>query len=110
MAESQCLRIPLRPGKTDRFVAWLDEVRPRRAEMLSAMAAEGVIAETMALERGESGEFVVFYTRAESLERANRAFATSEAPIDVETRAIIAETWDIERAQALTVLLELFAE
>lgn len=105
--ETQCVRIPLKPGKTDRFLIWLDTVRPRVAEMHESMTREGVVFEAMFLERAESGDAIVFYMRAKNLAAAQAAFASSALPIDVETQATINECWDTSRAAPLVVCLEL---
>ena len=105
--ETQCVRVPLKPGKTDRFLAWLDAVRPRVAEMHESMKREGVVFEAMFLERAESGDSVVFYMRAKDLAAAQTAFSSSKLPIDIETQSTIAESWDTSRAVPLTVCLEL---
>lgn len=111
--ETRCVRIPLKEGRTDRFLAWLDAVRARTAEMHESMKGEGVVFEAIFLERGAAppsggaGDSIVFYMRARDLSAAEAAFAQSTLPIDVETRAMIAECWDVERASALTPCLEL---
>jgi hypothetical protein len=106
--QSQCVRIPLKQGKTQRFLDWIQSVQHREPEMLESMRAEGVTFECMFLERTETaGDSLVFYMRATDLAEAQRRFALSTLAIDVETRALIAECWDTERAALLTPCLEL---
>lgn len=105
--ETQCVRVPLRPGKTKQFVNWIASVRHREAEMLHAMQQEGVRFELMALQSGAEEDALLFFMQARDLNAAQRAFATSELAIDQETRRIIGECWDTERASALDVLLAL---
>lgn len=59
------------------------------------------------LERGPARDALVFYLKAADLAEAQRVFAQSELAIDRETRAIVAECWDVSAAQPLQVLLEL---
>ncbi len=105
--ETQCVRIPLRPEKTGRFLAWLAEARDRKAEMLNSMKAEGVVFEAFFLERGIDSDSVLFYMRARSLADAQAAFGRSTLSIDREARAMMEECWDVDSANALEVLLEL---
>ena len=75
--------------------------------MLHAMQQEGVRFELMALQSGAEEDALLFFMQARDLNAAQRAFATSELAIDQETRRIIGECWDTERASALDVLLAL---
>ena len=108
--ESQCVRIPLKAGQTERFIEWIRSIQGRKREMLEAMAAEGVSFEAIFLERGVPADSIVFYMRAENLAEAQRRFAGSTLAIDVETRSIIAECWDTTGAAVLTPCLELTAD
>lgn len=105
--QTQGLKIPLVAGKTARFLDWVALVRDRQREAFEAMSGEGVVAEAIMLERGDAGDCVIYYMRARDLERAQQVFASSTLPIDRETRAMIEECWDVERVQALEVLLDL---
>ena len=108
--ETQCVRIPLCAGETERFLDWIRSIQNRKTEMLEAMRAEGVSFEFIFLEKSDGGDSVVFYMQAGSLADAQRAFAESTLAIDVETRAMIAACWDTGRASVLTPCLELAAD
>lgn len=105
--ETRCVRIPLKAGKTEPFLAWIQSLSGREDEMLEAMQMEGVAFEAIFLERGEQGDSIVFYMRAADLNRAQTAFAESTLSIDVETRDMIAACWDTARAALLTPCIEL---
>lgn len=105
--QSQCVKVPIIAGKTQRFVDWMVEVSGRKEEMLASMRIEGVRAEAMFLERFPGGDSLVFYMQADDLARAQQVFASSTLAIDAVTRAIIDECWDVARARPLEVLLEL---
>jgi hypothetical protein len=62
---------PPKPGKTEEFLAFA--ARLRRDEVAASLAREGMLVETMMLERTGDGDFVVFYTRARDLAAANAA-------------------------------------
>jgi hypothetical protein len=105
--QTQCLKIPLLPGKTPRFLDWVSHVRGRERDAFEAMSAEGAVAEALFLERSPAGDAVVYYMRARDLEHAAQVFAASERPIDRATRAMIEECWDVPGIRALEVLLDL---
>ena len=107
MSQVQCLRIKLKPGTTDRMVHFLKSLKDRDAEVRKSLQAEGILEESLFLDRTEAGDFLVFLTRAENLEAAAAAFQSSELPLDVETRTLIAETW--ESARPLELLADLRA-
>ena len=105
--QSQCLRIPLLSGKTQRFVEWIGEMNQRQDEMLESMRREGLIAEAMFLSRGAAGDAIILYMQARDLAHAQQVFAASTLAVDLDTRLIIQECWDVARAEPLDVLLEL---
>ena len=105
--ETQCIRIPLRAGQTDRFLAWVRSMQGREAEQLDAMRAEGVSFESIFLETSERGDSIIFYIKAASLLEMQRVFALSTRTIDVEARAMIEACWDTEHATVLAPCLEL---
>jgi hypothetical protein len=107
VVQTQCLKIPLIAGKTERFLHWAAEIRQRPREAFEAMSGEGVVAEAIILEHSEAGDFVIYYMRAQDLERASQVFAASTLPIDRETRSMIEECWDVAHIRALDVLLDL---
>jgi hypothetical protein len=106
MSESQCVRVDLRPGMTERFVGWARSLNDRGLDILEAMRAEGVLAEHIFLERG-TRDSLVFYLKAVDLGRAARAFEASCLLADVEAKRIIAETWDLATMRTLEAVIEL---
>jgi hypothetical protein len=106
MAQSQCLKIKLKEGQTERFVSWARSLASRSEEVRRTLAAEGMLVEALCLERSAEGDFLVLYTRARDLVEANRAMMASQDPFDVETRQLMAETWDTTNVRSLEVLFE----
>jgi hypothetical protein len=101
----QCIRVTLRPGTTDRVVEFLRGLTDRPAEVQASLALEGVSVETLFLERTDRGDVLTFYLRAADLAVAAAAFQSSTLPLDRETAALIAETW--ERTVALELVVDL---
>lgn len=106
MSEVQCLRIELVPGTADRVADFMRGLKDRSEEVARSLEAEGIISETLFLDRTEEGDFLVFITRAGDLQAAAEAFQSSTLPLDVETRRLIAETWKSVRPLELLVDLE----
>ncbi|HSG48895.1 MAG TPA: DUF6176 family protein [Longimicrobiales bacterium] len=106
MSEVQCLRIRLAPGRTDEVADFLRGLRNRADEVQEALKAEGILEETLFLDRTAEEDCLVFFTRARDLAAAAAAFQSSQLPLDVETRELIADTWQEVRALELLVDLE----
>lgn len=103
----QLLKIAIRPGGTDRLVDHLRGLAERPGEVQRSLRAEGILAESLFLERSPAGDHLYFFTRARDLERAAEAFRASELPLDVETREVIGATWG--KAAALEPVVDLVA-
>ena len=107
MPQSQCLSIALKAGETETFLAWVERSRTeRREDMLRILRLEGMVAETMCLDRSAEGDRLILYTSAEDLAHAARVMEESNHPFDVETREVIARTWDLKDVRPLTILFE----
>lgn len=107
MAESQCIRVRLKPGKTEEFANWAKSLSGRKDEVRESLRAEGMLSELIFIERTPAGDFVLFYTKAESLLAANQAFERSKLPLDIEAKRVMADTWDFSQIQLLEGLAEL---
>jgi len=104
--ESQCIRVKLKAGKTEEFLAWARSLKDREPEVREALALEGMNAEFLFLERAQDGDYAVLYTRAESLLEANKAFEGSRLKLDQQAKKVMAETWDFATASQVERLLE----
>lgn len=106
MAQSQCIRIPLEPAHEAAFVEWLRSLSGRPDELRAALAAEGMLAELVFLERTAEGAAIVLYTRADDLQAANAAYLASQHPVDREMRDWQARAFRLAGATQLEILLE----
>ena len=93
MAEIQCLKIRIKPGKIRRIIGWLKDLKDRPEELREAQAAGGTLPESLFLERAEEADYLNFYTRAESLARLGEVFERATLPLDLETKQILSGTW-----------------
>ena len=106
--EVVCARIQLQPGSLPRVREWAEHLRSHREEALQTLAAEGVSVESVFLDTGADGDFLVYYMRSASQEAAQAVAARSTAAIDAYHRAFKRETWtDVRR---LDLLIDLSRE
>ena len=100
-----CARIQLKPGSLPRVQEWAEHMRAHRDEALQTLAAEGVTVESVFLDSGAGGDFLVYCMRSTSQEAAQAVAARSVAAIDAYHRAFKRETW--AEVRKLDLLLDL---
>lgn len=93
MSEVACVRIRIRPGSLGRVRDWAKTIDRRRDEALETLAAEGVTIESVFLDSGPTGDFLVYYMRAASLDAARKAASESVAPLDAFHQTFQREVW-----------------
>ena len=107
MPQSECIRVRLKPGMTDKFVEWAKQVPKRLDEVRASMSEQGVLEQNIFLERSAGGDFIVLYWKVEDLEKARAAFQASKKKIDLEMVEMIESTWDRTEVYRLEPLMEL---
>jgi len=107
MPQSECIKVRLKPGMTDRFLEWAKQVSTRPDEAKRYMSEQGVLAEHIFLERSAEGDFVIVYWNVEDLAKARSAFQASARKIDLEMMEIVDSTWDRSQVARLEPVLEL---
>jgi tRNA A58 N-methylase Trm61 len=100
----QCLRVKLREGTTEQFVNWAKELYNKMDNVYEALENETMVVESIFLDRCEDGDYLVFYTRAENLVKANEAMQKSDNQVDKEAIEMIQKTW--ESAKPLEILFD----
>lgn len=103
--EVVCARIQLQPGSLPRVQEWAEHMRTHRAEALQTLQAEGVTVESVFLDSGADGDFLVYYMRSQSQQLAQEVAARSVAAIDAYHRAFKRDTW--AQVRRLDLLLDL---
>lgn len=78
----RCRRVRLKAGSLPRVREWAAEVTRRRDEVVETLRDETVRIESAFLDSSEAGDFLVYYLRADDLERCDEAARTSTHPID----------------------------
>lgn len=107
MPQSECIKVRLKPGMTDKFLDWAKQVSNRPDEAKRYMSEQGVLAEHIFLERSAEGDFVIVYWNVEDLAKARSAFQASARKIDLEMMEIVDSTWDRSQVARLERVLEL---
>jgi hypothetical protein len=100
--ETICVRVRLKPGSLPRVREWARELNTRRDEVLATLADEGVHVESVFLD----GESLVYYMRAESIERSREVYARSAHAIDAYHQRFKDETFDGQETLQLLVDFE----
>lgn len=100
----QCLRVKLKKGMTEYFSSWAKDLYNRMDNVYEALENETMVVESVFLDRCEDGDYLIFYTRAKDLIKANEAMQRSENPVDKEALEIIQKTW--ESAKPLEILFD----
>lgn len=94
MYETQLLKIRIRNGKTEEVIKFIRSLRDRKDLALEALRREGMVVETMFLERHEHGDFLYYYAKARDLAFANHVNMQATDALSMEIRRFVAETWD----------------
>lgn len=93
MYQTQLLKIRIRPGKTDQVVDFLHGLSQRKEESLEALRREGMMVESMFLERRDEADYLYYYVKALDLGHATEINMRSTDPLTLEIRKFVSETW-----------------
>jgi len=107
MPQSECIRIRMKQGMTDKFVEWAKQVPTRIDEVRASMREQGVLEQCFFLERASDVDFIVLYWKVEDPEKARTAFQNSKRKIDLEMIEMIETTWDRSQVSRLECIMEL---
>lgn len=107
MADSECIRIRLKAGMTERFVTWARQVPSRCVEVAECKGDQGILAEHIFLERSAEGDFIIFYCKAEDMAKAREMLQKSKRRLDLEMMEMIDSTWDRSDVSRLERIFEI---
>ncbi|HLP43206.1 MAG TPA: DUF6176 family protein [Fibrobacteria bacterium] len=93
MYQTQLLKIRIRPGKTDRVVEFLRDLADRKDDSLEALRREGMMVESLFLERRDEADYLYYYVKARDLAHANEINLQSSDPLTLAIRDFVSETW-----------------
>ena len=80
--KSICVRVALKKGSTEAVKEWFRTLMDRRDETLVSLKNEGVVVESAFLDQQPDGDFLIYYMRAEDIEKAIAVFQNSSLAID----------------------------
>lgn len=98
-----CTRVKLKPGSLDRVREWANELNSRRDEAYETLKDEGVYIESAFLERTLEGDFLIYYMRMESMEKAKAAVSKSPHPIDAYHKQFKVDCWESKEQLELLI-------
>lgn len=104
MAQAQCIKYPVKPGHRETLINWITRLEGRSAELWQAMTEGGLVAEAVFLERSDSGDYILIYTRARDLGVATEALSNSNLPLIQEFNRVLADNVDLEKAISLDLI------
>lgn len=93
MYQTQLLKIKIRPGKTEQVVEFMSRLNANREPSLEAMRREGMVVESLFLERREDGDYLYYYVKVRDLMRANEVNLQATDALAQDIRRFIGETW-----------------
>ena len=105
MLETRCWKIRLKPDSLDRVREWARTINSRMDEALEALRDEGVVIESVFLDRTEHGDFLIGYMKAESFDKAAEAVRKAVRAIDEYHQQFKRDAWD-ERSE-LELLIDI---
>ena len=81
---------------------FIRSLQDRKDSSLAALRREGMVIETMFLERRDDGHCLYYYVKARDLARANEVNMQATDPFTMEIRKFVADTWgDISSPEPL---------
>jgi hypothetical protein len=110
MYETVCTKIKLKPGSQGRAREWAAEIGRRAEEARATLRQEGVVVESVFLESGAEGDFLIYYMKAENMERARAAGRASRHAIDEYHHRMMSEICESGQRLELLVDLDLIGE
>lgn len=93
MYQTQLLKIRIRPGKTEQVVEFLRSLMDRQDESIEALRREGMMVESMFLERRDEADFLYYYVKAKDLAHSTQVNMQATDPLTLEIRKFVSETW-----------------
>ena len=98
-----CTRVKLKPGSLHSVREWANELNSRKEEALETLKDEGVYIESAFLEQTAVGNFLIYYMRMESTEKAKVAVSRSPHPIDAYHKQFKIGCWESKQELELLV-------
>lgn len=103
--ETRCVKIKLKSNSIEKVREWARTINERKDEALATLRDENVILECAFLDQNGEGDFLIYFMKAESFEKAKEVFEKSVHEIDKYHRKFMKETY--ENRENLEILVDL---
>lgn len=87
--EVACYRIMLNPNSVPLIREWALRLIQEKDEVRNLLKNEGMILESVFLDQGPNGDFLVYYIRSPDLQKAREVSQASQHPIDIYHRQVM---------------------
>lgn len=101
-----CIKTKVKAGYIEEVRRWFKELRNRQDEVLETMRNEGVVVESAFIDKRDEDFYIIYYMKANNVEKAYEVFSKSTSPIDIyfkeswrtyfEGRIVLEEVLDLE--------------
>jgi hypothetical protein len=102
-----CIRTKINPDSLDEVRIWFKTLKNRSKETMETLKNEGVIVESVFLDKHDNDIYLIYYLKAEDVDKAYEVFDKSTSSIDVyfkecwkkycKGRIVLEELLDLER-------------
>ena len=102
-----CVKTKLKKDSVEHVIEWFNTLKIRINEMIDTLKNEGVVIESVFLDKHGDDNFLIYYMKAMDISRVHEIFGNSTLPIDTyhkecwkkycEGREILEELLDIDR-------------
>jgi Family of unknown function (DUF6176) len=102
-----CIRTKINPDSLDEVRVWFKTLKTRQEETMETLKNEGVLVESVFLDKHDNGIYLIYYLKAEDVDKAYEVFDKSTSSIDVyfkecwkkycKGRIVLEELLDLER-------------
>lgn len=102
-----CIKTKIKSEFLEEVRVWFKTLQDRLEETMETLENEGVLVESAFIDKQESDFYLIYYLKAEDIERAYEVFDKSTSVIDIyfkecwgkycEGRVVLEELLDLER-------------
>ena len=104
--QTNCIKTKIKPGYIEEVRLWFRTLLERRDETLETLRNEGVVVESAFIDKQGDDLYLIYYMKAESIDKAYEVFNKSTSAIDLyykdcwkkycEGRIVLEELLDLE--------------
>lgn len=87
--EVACIKIRLKPDSLETVRAWASRMTAEMNEVKKLLKNEGMSLESVFLEQGSEGDFLIYYVRSPDLKKTVEICRASQHPIDIYHREVM---------------------